>query len=102
MIPRLALWWNRVIHALNIESEEVRSTRLWEGTGNNGTRRTFPSSAVVTYPRLEGAVTKASKQTLYEMQDRRCNACFQRKLSMAAESHNKIIQMHRYSHGPLI
>ena len=34
---------------------------------------------VVTYPRLEGPVTKASKQTLFEMQDRRCNACFQKK-----------------------
>ena len=34
---------------------------------------------VVTYPRLEGPVTKASNQTLYEMQDQRCNACFQKK-----------------------
>ena len=34
---------------------------------------------VVTFPRLEGPVTRASKQTLYEMQDRRCNACFQKK-----------------------
>lgn len=34
---------------------------------------------VVTYPRLKGPVTRASKQTLYEMQDRRCNACFQKK-----------------------
>ena len=34
---------------------------------------------VVTFPRLEGPVTKTSRQTLYEMQDRRCNACFQKK-----------------------
>ncbi len=34
---------------------------------------------VVTYARLEGPVTKASKLTLYEMQDRRCNACFHKK-----------------------
>ena len=34
---------------------------------------------VVTFPRLGGPVTKASRQTLYEMQDRRCNACFQKK-----------------------
>ena len=34
---------------------------------------------VVTYPRLEGPVTKASMQTLYEMQDQRCNSCFQKK-----------------------
>lgn len=33
----------------------------------------------VTYPKLEGPVTKASEETLYEMQDRRCNACFQNK-----------------------
>ena len=34
---------------------------------------------VVKYPRLEGPVTEVSKQTLYEMQDRRCNACFRKK-----------------------
>ena len=34
---------------------------------------------VVTFPRLEGPVTRASKQTLYDMQDRRCNACFHKK-----------------------
>lgn len=34
---------------------------------------------IVIFPRLEGPVTKASKQTLYEMQDQRCNACFQKK-----------------------
>ena len=34
---------------------------------------------VVSYPRLEGAVTKSAKQILYEMQDRRCNACFDYK-----------------------
>ena len=36
-------------------------------------------ASVVTYPRLKGPVTKASVQTLYEMQDRRCNACFRKK-----------------------
>ena len=34
---------------------------------------------VVKYPRLKGPVTKTSVQTLFEMQDRRCNACFQKK-----------------------
>ena len=33
----------------------------------------------VTYPRLDGPVTRASKRTLYEMQDQRCNACFEKK-----------------------
>lgn len=30
----------------------------------------------VSYPRLEGGVTKAAMLVLYEMQDRRCNGCF--------------------------
>ena len=34
---------------------------------------------MVSYPRLEGAVTKDAKQILYDMQDRRCNACFNHK-----------------------
>lgn len=32
---------------------------------------------VVTLPRLEGDVTQATREILYEMQDRRCNGCFE-------------------------
>lgn len=49
---------------------------LREETTGTGIQMEAP---VVTYPRLEGPVTRASKQTLYEMQDQRCNACFQKK-----------------------
>ena len=34
---------------------------------------------VVTLPRFEGPVTKATRRLLYEMQDRRCNGCFTRQ-----------------------
>ncbi len=36
-------------------------------------------SPLVTWPRLSGPVTRASKGLLYEMQDKRCNACFERR-----------------------